>query len=174
MRTRGRPSGAAGRAPRTGRAAPSRERRSRAALPTRVVPAAQARARRATLTARAAILAVALASVALALALPFKIWVAQRGQIHALEAQTRAQHARVAQLQHQQQLWADPAYVEQQARERLHFVMPGETAYVVLGQPPPRAHTTTKPVAAGSTRGPWYSRLWQTVEAAGADHSTGR
>jgi cell division protein FtsB len=121
------------------------------------------------LTARAAILAVALASVALALALPFKIWVAQRGQIHALEAQTQQQKQQVAALQHQQQEWQDPAYIEQQARLRLHYAMPGETTYVVLGRAPQHKSTPKKasPVVA-ATSGPWFSRLWQTVQAAGA------
>src|SRR5947209_19509594 len=128
----GRSSGAAGRAPGTARSGAGRKgaspvRRSRAALPGRVpaVGAAAARRRRTTLTARAAVLAVALASVALAIALPFKVWVGQRGEISALQAQTRAQRNHVAALQHQQQQWQDPAFIEQQARLRLHYVLPG-------------------------------------------------
>jgi cell division protein FtsB len=125
------------------------------------------RIRRSTLTARAAILAVAVASVALALALPFKVWVAQRGQISSLQAQTREQEHRVAALKREQQQWRDPAYIEQQARVRLHYALPGEKTYVVLGKPRKHhAQVATKP--AGSTlTGPWYSRLWQSVEAAG-------
>ena len=123
--------------------------------------------RRSALTARAAILAVAVASVALALALPFKVWLGQRGQISSLQAQTREQEQQVAQLQKQAQRWNDPAYVEQQARLRLHYAMPGETTYVVLGKPPAH-HKPTSAVSTGPTlQGPWYSRLWQSVEAAG-------
>jgi len=123
--------------------------------------------RRSTLTARAAILAVAVASVALALALPFKVWLGQRGQINSLQAQTRQQEQQVADLQQQAQRWKDPAYIEQQARLRLHYAMPGEKTYVVLGKPA----THRKPAAAATSdprlTGPWYSRLWQSVEAAG-------
>ena len=170
-------SGAAGRTPGTSRAGAGRKgasgvRRSRAAPPTRVaaVEAAAVRRRRTTLTARAAILALALASVALAVALPFKIWLAQRGEISSLQAQTHAQQQHVQQLQRQQQQWQDPAYIEQQARLRLHYVMPGEKAYIVLGRPKavakaPAPHPT---VAAPTVTGPWYSRLWQTVQIAGA------
>jgi cell division protein FtsB len=123
--------------------------------------------RRSTLTARAAILAVAVASVALALALPFKVWVAQRGQIASLQAQTREQENRVSALQDQAQRWDDPAYVEQQARLRLHYAMPGEKTYVVLGTlKSHRHHKAATPDQPGLT-GPWYSRLWQSVEAAG-------
>src|SRR5947209_10795709 len=135
-------SGAAGRTPGTSRAGAGRKgasgvRRSRAAPPTRVasVEAAAVRRRRTTLTARAAVLALALASVALAVALPFKIWLAQRGEISTLQTQTQAQAQHVTALQHQQQQWQDPAYVEQQARQRLHYVKPGEKAYIVLGKP---------------------------------------
>lgn len=125
------------------------------------------RVRRSTLTARAAILAVAVASVALALALPFKVWVAQRGQIASLQAQTREQEHRVAALKQQQQRWQDPAYVEQQARLRLHYAMPGEKTYVVLGKP--KKHHKAAPTAPAepTLSGPWYSRLWQSVEDAG-------
>ena len=166
--------GAAGRTPGTsksgsGRKGPSPVRRSRAALPQReaAVGAAAARRRRTTLTARAAVLAVALASVALAIALPFKIWLAQRGEIATLQAQTRAQQQHVAALQHQQQQWQDPAYVEQQARLRLHYVLPGEKAYIVLGRARPKA-TKAGPARSGpAVTGAWYSRLWQTVELAG-------
>src|SRR5437764_2781540 len=101
--SRGRRSGAAGRHPATSRAGAGRKgasglRRSRAPLPTRAVAdeTASSRRRRTTLTARAAILAVALASVALAIALPFKIWLAQRGEISSLQAHTRAQQLHVA------------------------------------------------------------------------------
>jgi cell division protein FtsB len=125
------------------------------------------RIRRSTLTARAAILAVAVASVALALALPFKVWVAQRGQISSLQAQTREQEHRVAALKQDQQRWQDPAYIEQQARLRLHYAMPGEKTYVVLGKPKKHHQQAATSPADPALTGPWYSRLWQSVEAAG-------
>lgn len=104
----------------------------------------------------------------LAIALPFKIWLAQRNEISSLEAQTRAQQQHVAALQHQQDQWQDPAYVEQQARQRLHYVKPGEKAYIVLGRPKPAAAPVRHAPAAPAVTGPWYSRLWQTVQIAGA------
>jgi cell division protein FtsB len=171
--SRRRRSGAAGRAPGTSRTGAGRKgastlHRSRAPLPSRAsATTAAQRRRRTTLTARAAVLAVALASVALAVALPFKIWLAQRGEISSLQAQTRAQQQHVAALQHQQQQWQDPAYVEQQARQRLHYVKPGEKAYIVLGKPKPAAPAAKPVPATPALSGPWYSRLWQTVQLAG-------
>ena len=168
MATTGRPSGGAGRAPRVRRTDASRARRSRAGLPARSRPAARAaRARKATLTARAAILAVALASVALALALPFKVWLGQRGEIHDLQSQAKAQERRVAQLHQQEQRWSDPAYVMRQARVRLHYALPGEKTYVVLDKPKARKQHEPATSSTEQLTGPWYSRLWQTVEAAG-------
>ena len=170
--SRGGRTGAAGRAPVARSAGASRARRSRAGLPARTAPAAQVRRRRTTLTARAAVLAVAFASVALAVALPFKIWLAQRGQIADLRAQTRAQEQHVAELQQQQQRWSDPAYIEQQARLRLHYVLPGEKAYVYLGPKPGAAKPAPKSGTAPTGTGPWYSRLWQTVQVAGTTTTT--
>jgi hypothetical protein len=117
------------------------------------------------------VLTVALASVVLALALPFKVWVSQRGQISSLTTQISQQQQRVAQLKSDQQRWNDPAYVRAQARERLHYVMPGETAYIVLdkgGKRHKAAKTASGAATVSATTGPWYSRLWQTVRAAGA------
>jgi cell division protein FtsB len=125
------------------------------------------------LTARAAVLAVALASVVLAIALPFKIWLAQRGDISALEAKTRAQQRNVEQLQHQQQQWQDPAYIEQQARLRLHYVMPGEKAYIVLGRAKPKNAKPSQQPTAPVLHGPWYSQLWQSLVVADAADTTG-
>jgi cell division protein FtsB len=170
--SRGGRAGAAGRAPTARSAGASRVRRSRAGLPARTARPAVARRRRTTLTARAAVLAVAVASVALAVALPFKIWLAQRGQIADLRAQTQAQERHVAALQQQQQRWSDPAYIEQQARLRLHYVLPGEKAYVYLGPKPGAAKPATKDAAGPAGTGPWYSRLWQTVQVAGTEHAT--
>src|SRR4051812_27343050 len=90
-----------------------------------------ARARRTGLTSRAAVLAIAVCAVVLTLAVPFQQYIAQRGQLSALGAQERAERTRVAALEQAQARWTDPAYVRQQARVRLHFVKPGETAYVI-------------------------------------------
>ncbi|MFZ5851431.1 MAG: septum formation initiator family protein, partial [Actinomycetota bacterium] len=94
---------------------------------------------------------------------------AQRGQIRALQAQTQAEEARVRQLEAEQARWQDPAYVAAQARQRLHFVLPGETGYVVLDPPvPERAPVPGEPVLpAPSTPRPWYATVWGSLAAAG-------
>ena len=58
--------------------------------------------------------------------------IEQRRDIAALEEQVAAQQANVESLEQQQARWDDPAYIEAQARDRLFFVYPGETSFVVL------------------------------------------
>lgn len=101
-------------------------------------------------------------------ALPLREYLAQRGAIAAAVTSQQAQRERVASLEQQQGQLQDPAYIRSQARLRLHYVLPGETAYVVLGPAgvagPGGAKGRSQP-AAGSAS-PWYSQLWGSVQAA--------
>ena len=122
------------------------------------------------LTTRAAVLALVFCAVVVALAYPVREYIAQRAEIASLRAQEKAQRAAVAELQRQSDRWNDPAYIKAQARERLHFVEPGETAYVVL-TPPTQKPVTTVPQAPGAASmsvsgGTWFGRLWGTVTVA--------
>jgi hypothetical protein len=109
---------------------------------------------------------VALAAVALAVALPFKIWLGQRDDISSLTSQTAQTSRHIAALKAQQQQWNDPSYVEEQARQRLHYVVPGQTTYVVLGGSAATT-TPTKTSARAVSSAPWYSQLWSSVASAG-------
>lgn len=123
---------------------------------------------RINLTGRAAVLALVVCLLAISLAYPLREYLAQRGDIGRVRAQVAEQQKSVADLRAEQQRWADPAYVERQARERLHFVMPGETSYVVLEPdeapaPDGVVASAPRPVA----HSPWFTDLWRTVEVAG-------
>ena len=101
-------------------------------------------------------------------ALPLREYLSQRGAIAAAVATQAAQRERVSSLEQQQGQLQDPAYTRSQARLRLHYVLPGETAYVVLGSagaPRPAGPKGRRQPAAGSAS-PWYSQLWGTVRAA--------
>lgn len=76
----------------------------------------------------------------LLLAYPLREYAVQRGEIDALREQSAAAKRQVAELTEQHRRWQDPAYVRAQARQRLHYVLPGETPYVVIrgGSPAPR------------------------------------
>jgi hypothetical protein len=110
---------------------------------------------------------VALASVALAVALPFKIWLGQRGQITSLSQQTRSAQLQVDRLTAEQQRWKDPAYVEQQAQQRLHYVLPGHKTSIVFAKPGSSPSHHGGAASSGNSGSPWYSQLWQSVQAAG-------
>lgn len=56
----------------------------------------------------------------------------QRRDIAAAEAQVVEQQANVESLQDEVARWDDPAYIEAQARDRLFYVYPGETSFVLL------------------------------------------
>lgn len=56
----------------------------------------------------------------------------QRRDLAALEAQVAQQQANVETLEVESARWDDPAYIEAQARDRLFFVYPGETSFVLL------------------------------------------
>ena len=55
-------------------------------------------------------------------------------------------------LQHEQQRLADPAYIEQLARNKLHMCLKGQTCYVVIGGH--TAHHGTAFTAASFPSGP--------------------
>lgn len=118
--------------------------------------------RRSPLTPRAAVLALVAAGLLASAALPMREYVKQRSEIDALESAQSAQRERVAALEAEKQRLQDPAYIAAEARRRLHFVLPGETAYVVLAPEP----GTLEQEKAKGPEAPWYSQVWGSVEAA--------
>jgi cell division protein FtsB len=113
-------------------------------------------------TSRAAVLAVVLCAIALSLAYPVREYIGQRRQIDQLTARRATAEAAVRRLQAEDKKLTSPAYVEQQARDRLHMCMPHQTCYVVIpGKKPPAA---VAPAPAHVT--PWYEKLWGSVRAA--------
>ncbi|GAA3231447.1 septum formation initiator family protein [Streptomyces sp. XM83C] len=121
-------------------------------------------ARRSRLTGRAALLALVLCSLIVALAYPIRQYVSQRAEIADLERQKQQAKERVEQLRDLKARWQDDAYAEQQIRRRLHYVMPGETGYVVIDP----AATRTEPADSRAADRPWYSNVWDGVDKADA------
>ncbi len=56
----------------------------------------------------------------------------QRRQIAELEASVKASNKAVKEIEAERDRWKDPAFVRAQARDRLFFVMPGETQLSVI------------------------------------------
>ncbi|MFJ9949332.1 septum formation initiator family protein [Kitasatospora sp. NPDC091207] len=126
-------------------------------------------------TSRATVLVLVLCSLVAILAYPTRQFISQRSEISAQRA--KAEHARqqVEQLRREKARWQDPEYVKAQARDRLHYAMPGETPYIAVdpaGQgatpssvAPPASSDGT---AAGPAKAakPWYASVWDSVDAA--------
>lgn len=117
-------------------------------------------------TRRAAVLALVVCALALTLAVPLRTYVSQRQQLaETAVTQTRLAEE-VAGLKHQLTQLDDPAYVAAQARERLQYVLPGQTPYDVT-LPAASAADVKRAADAAQATGPWYSRLWSTVRSGG-------
>ncbi|MFE4665063.1 septum formation initiator family protein [Streptomyces sp. NPDC056716] len=121
-------------------------------------------ARRSRLTGRAALLALVLCSLVVALAYPIRQYVAQRAEIADLERQQEQAQERVEELRDEKARWQDDAYAEQQIRERLHYVMPGETGYIVID---PDAVQQSRADTGAADR-PWYTNVWEGVDKSDA------
>jgi len=119
------------------------------------------------LTGRAAVLGLVVCALVLSVGYPLKQYLAQRGEISRLERQRQATEERVKALEARRQQLADPDYVKAQARQRLHFVLPGESLYVVV-TPQRRAQSEVDalPIPTVDSGGSWYDRLWGTMQAA--------
>ncbi|WP_461008664.1 FtsB family cell division protein [Streptomyces capparidis] len=120
--------------------------------------------RRSRFTGRAAVLAFVLCTLVVALAYPTRQYIAQRAEIAEQRDETRRARERVEQLRREKARWQDPAYVRAQAREHLHYVMPGETGFTLVT---PGGSGDAEPSSARPDGGrPWYENLWLGVDRA--------
>ncbi len=127
---------------------------------------------RPTVSWRVVVLMVVL-TLALAVVLPsLRAYSRQRDRLIELRSDVAAARVEVSGLQAELARWDDPKYVVAQARERLSYVLPGETPYRVID---PETATegpqpTVTPVAptVGDSR-PWYVILWGTLESPGSE-----
>jgi len=91
----------------------------------------QLRFRRRRTSNRVLALSAILFILALTIAPPVKHYFTQRAQISALKSQLSADNLALQKAREELLLWQDPEYIKTQARERLHFVLPGERQYIV-------------------------------------------
>ena len=129
------------------------------------------RAVRANLTARALALVVVVLVLTISYATSLRIYFSQAHEIASTKTQIAQSQAAIDDLQGQIARWDDPAYVTAQARERLGWLVPGETGYTVVG-------ADGKPLGGGLTldssatvdpeqaQPMWWDRMWGSVAAA--------
>lgn len=106
----------------------------------------------------------------------FRAYLAQEAQNALLRREVAAAEAKKDGLTAELARWDDQAYIVAQARERLAYVLPGETAYRVVD--PQSAPAVANPTTGSGTEGteggaddatsPWYVTLWGSIQVAGA------
>lgn len=122
-------------------------------------------------TARFVAISVVIFIIALTIAPPAQRYFTQRAQINAVEAEIQVRQERLEQAQIELQKWRDPNYVKSQARERLHFVLPGERQYIVVGiETTESAAEKMKTAVATKQFGsaPWYTKLISSIQQVAA------
>ena len=121
------------------------------------------------LTGRAALLAVVMCAIALSLAYPVREYIGQRRQIDQLLATQQSLSEQVKNLQAEDKRFSDPSYIEQQARDQLHYCLPAEKCYVIVGNNSPAPDATPQRTPTATS---WYSKLWGSVQK--ADQTPGK
>ncbi len=106
--------------------------------------------------------------MALTIAPPIQHYFTQRAQINSLRAQVNSDTKALQAAQKELQLWHDPEYIKSQARERLHFVLPGERQYIVTDSNSQITENQSTLVADNVPENqPWYTRLIASITETG-------
>ena len=143
---------------------------SRSTAPTSKTPTAKTSgARKSFVSGRTAIVLSLLVVAVILLALPMREYLRQHSEISGAAATAQEQQRRVDELQRRLDKWQNDDYVRAQARARLHFLLPGEVGYVVMGSDQGSGLAPSNVPRNGEQKGPWYSKLWSSVEAADSD-----
>jgi hypothetical protein len=101
-----------------------------------------------------------------------RAWWTQHSEIQATKAEIAMRQDAIRDLEDTKRRYDDPAFVQQQARERFGWVMPGEVGYRVIGSDGEiqgDVPTLATPDEPRDRR--WYDTLWASVEGAGSTKS---
>ncbi|THJ67910.1 septum formation initiator family protein [Arthrobacter echini] len=121
-----------------------------------------------TFSGRLLALAVVLIAVIVLLAPTVSRYVQQQAEVDTLRAEIAVQEQERAANQSELDRWDDPAFVRQQARERIFLVMPGETRYLVKGGTGIEDSTGEGSPAEPDDL-PWVDSLWNSITRAATD-----
>src|SRR5437868_5113827 len=117
-------------------------------------------------TGRALVLGTIVMVLLVLLASPLHRYFGSRSDVQHAAQQLQQDQQQLAKLNDELKKWSDPGYIQQQARARLQYAMPGDTVYIVIGP----GHktglddgTAKQQVAQPPT---WNQKLWQSVQVA--------
>ena len=125
-----------------------------------------------TLPPRVVILAVVCLLAFVVVFTSLRAYLSQQAQYDAVVAKIKEASDTSTALENELAQWKDDTYVRSQVRERLGYVMPGDTSYVVVGADSMKQTETGGGASAGSQDGPWYQKLRDSSRAAGHSGST--
>jgi cell division protein FtsB len=103
-----------------------------------------------------------------------RLYIEQRQQLASLQQAVIDKQTENTQLDSQVARWSDPAYIKAQARDRLYFVMPGETSFLVIDDQAPTAPADNAPVTTGiqNTKVDWLGAIFSSGVNAGLSTQT--
>ncbi len=97
-------------------------------------------------------------------------WWQQQQEIRSTEAKIESQKNAIAELEDDAARWDDPAYIEQQARARFGWVLPGEVGYRVVDADGEVEGDVPQLAEPPSEKAPeWYEKLWDSTKVAGQE-----
>ena len=101
-----------------------------------------------------------------------RAYLSQQAQYDAVVAKIKEASDTSTTLENELAQWKDDTYVRSQVRERLGYVMPGDTSYVVVGADSMKENEAGGGATPGSPDAPWYEELRDSSRAAGQAGST--
>ena len=96
-----------------------------------------------------------------------RAYLSQQAQYDAVVDRIKAASDTSTTLENELAQWKDDTYVRSQVRERLGYVMPGDTSYVVVGADSMKQTEAGGGATASSQDTPWYQKLRDSSRAAG-------
>ena len=131
------------------------------------MPTVRSARQRPVLTGRALVLGAVIVLLVVVLASPVQRYLQSRSNVAASASQLSKDRAELKRLQQEKALYGDPGYIQQEARQRLQYAMPGDTVYVVVdkGAKSDIEKSADAAAKAGSKQA-WNARLMDSVRAA--------
>lgn len=142
--------------------------RRNAARPSLGKPAVANGQRSAKFTTRAVVLMSIVLLLVASYTSSLHAWWDQRGEIQSTKAEIAMRKDAIKELRDDKLRWDDKAFIEQQARERFGWVLPGEVGYRVIGSDGRvQGNVPTLDAPPVPSAKVWYDKLWGTVIESG-------
>ena len=98
-----------------------------------------------------------------------RVYLEQRQQLAELQAAVTAQESEIDSLRNERARYNDPAYLKAEIRDRLFYVLPGETSYLVIDDSGVAVPAESVPISENiqETRVDWVHTLFGSILTSG-------